>query len=406
MPDVFKHDIIYRKGKQPSVSRVNFSSSTISAFAKVVKDFIHFKVYPGFKGMIYASYNKGLQTIIQRSETAKDGVIDYGLPIFNYDIQLDGITPEGNSYWRNSSLMVNPARALYKPFYQDKDIEMRIVYRRMKGNIPMNIYCSSQPEEFDIQMAFTDALQSGNRWIVLPVRSYTIIPSEFLFTSIDGKTMTKSITEGEIIQDFIKPINRREYFVYTNSAPLVRLTSLTPSNSLYGGTSLPEFLLTGSLEFEIEIPQYVMTHSVSWKVDLQFNMGFDYYDEEKYLNRVFGNIRPKECYGDVIVCDNGKVFGQNNIIIDEDDVSELSFDVIYPNPRSFVPTDKNLKYFVSTPNGILDENAFEVVCENGIFKIRFLDKSSGNPIFFQKNDILKIYVFEPNRKEDFKNVKE
>ena len=139
MAEVFKQDIVYRRGKQPSVSRIDFSSTTISAFAKVIKDFIHFKVYPGFKGMIYASYNKGLQTIIQRNETLKDGVIDYGLPIFNYDIQLEGISAEGNSYWRNSSLMVNPAKAIYAPFYQNKDIEMRIVYRRMKGTIPINI---------------------------------------------------------------------------------------------------------------------------------------------------------------------------------------------------------------------------------------------------------------------------
>lgn len=406
MAEVFKQDIVYRRGKQPSVSRIDFSSTTISAFAKVIKDFIHFKVYPGFKGMIYASYNKGLQTIIQRNETLKDGVIDYGLPIFNYDIQLEGISAEGNSYWRNSSLMVNPAKAIYAPFYQNKDIEMRIVYRRMKGTIPINIYCSSQPEEFDIQMAFTDAFQSGNRWIVLPIRTYTIIPSEFLFRDVDGKSMTVSIKENEILQDFIRPINRREYFVYTNSAPIVKLTSLSPSNSLYGGTSLPEFLLSGNLEFELEIPQYVMTHSVSWKVDIQLNVGFDYYDDEKYLNRVFGDIRPKECYGDVIVCDNGKVLGQNNIIIDEDDTSEISFDVLYPNPRSFVPTDKNLVYYVSTPNGILDNSGFDVVCEDGIFKIKFIDKSSNQPINFQKNDILKIYVFEPNKKEDFRDVKE
>lgn len=402
MATPFKHDQSHYTFKLPITSRVKFPYLTLSQFAKAFKDYIHFGVFGGFKGFIYADYNKGLQTVIQMMETASSGdLIDYGLPLFNYDVQIDGPVKEVDSYWRSSRLFPSIAKRIYDPFYEDNDIAIRIVYRRMHGTIPVTIYCSSQPEEIDIQLAFTDAFQGGNKYIVTPIRTYTVIPDSFIATRVDGTPVTKGLQKDYITRSFISAVNKHCYYIQSNTAPLVKMVSLNPSNTLYGGKDLPQYSLTGSFEFEMEVPQYIMANATNYgNLTLDITLNYQYeYNNQYTLNNIFGKVIYKDTHEDCIVCENGNVIGTNAIIVDTDTLSVLDVDTFYPEPRGFLPTQNDIVIYLDTPMGILTK-------DKGNFTIEH-DSTTGkytlaltNKVSFQKGDLVGMYIFKPKADSD------
>lgn len=400
--EIVNRDLITRPFKRPASSKIRFPYLTISEMAKAIKDFIHFDVYQDFKGFVYGGYDKGLQTYRQQVETVNQGdLIDYGLPLISYTINIDGPAETVDSTWRSSKLNIGHARVIYEPFYKDDDLELRIVYRRFKGTIDLNIFCSSQPEQLDIQMSFIDSFISLNKFIVAPLRVFTIIPDSFLATDIHGVQINRVFKKENISRDFIEAVNERAYYLGCNTNSQIRLVSLTPSNKLYGGKDLPEFTLTGSMEFEVDIPQYILAwSSCVFQLNLDISVAFSYESNNRnILNNYFGRIRSNQPDNTSIDCENGCVRGWKGVVIKSDDISEICFDEVYPEPRQYQPGQKDIEIILDSPLGVMTEDSglFTITKkEDGLYYIKLVDG-----VTFQKDDLVAIYIFEPLKEINF-----
>lgn len=376
---------------------IDFPYSTISSFVRVFKDFVHFRVYPKFNGVIYGGFDKAIQMFIQQEEAKQNGndIVEYGYPIFSYDVTIDEVDRQIDSYWRTTNLFNKLSTYVYKnPVYMDDDLKCWITFRRIKGKINAKAFCSSQPQEIDIQMNFIDRFLGTNRWVVMPIHSYTVVPKEFIFTTVHGKRISKLLSEHCINKQFISDINKNVFYIYNDTNPIVRLTSVSTSNNLYGGKGVPEFILNLSFDFEIDIPQYIIIESIyRGRVIININVDFQHnkdYGEE--LREIFGKPDRTNSTDDIVVCENGIVKGWSGFKIKEDTNKFLLSD-IYPSPRGFFPEEKELHIYVYTPIGLFNKENFNITKIEG--KDDYLFELNIPETNFQEGDLIAMYLFYP-----------
>jgi hypothetical protein len=322
---------------------------------------------------------------------------DYKLPIFNYDITIDD-SQDANQMmeylWRNSTATVGMAKRLYPPFYSDDEIDLRLVNRRVKGTINLNIFCSSLPELFDIRQCFQDAFWGYNCYRRAEIRPYTVIPDSFMLQDCYGKSVTKKILDQHICRHFMKAINMDKYYLISNTSVLINLGGLNQNSSNYGGANLPEHSLTGTCSFELEMPQYIMATSRIYDrivIDVSTDYDFRHNDIKMILSSYLGKPLSMDEGSSNIKFENGKVTHWVVYNVRDTKTNSIDFHEVMPEPRSFDLSDRERELILVFSGGM-------IFCKEpgvNIIDGHIMDFS---PISFLKDEILEFIVFEPNKK--------
>lgn len=341
--------------------RIPFAHTAINSLASSFKDYIHYMVYPHFTEYIFAPYQKLVQYQYQKTDSK---LPDLSLPLFNYDIQLIGIDEKVDGVWRSTNLTPALGCGVYPPFFVDDDIELRIMNRRYKGVINMNIFAPSYSQMVDIQTYFTDAFYGLNKYVTLTISQYVVIPDSFTFETIYGDKIIKKISESGIDRKYLKIINRDVYYVPMKSRPIVKINSLSENISPYSSI-VDSYALGGEFEFEIEMPQYIMALSKRYKKIIFENIGEDISTDFHYDNPIFppfeGDDSENPYINDPYETDDdyGVIVTPDDIIKDDDtgeDVIEIPIpDVDDDESPQKDPDDECIRYdyIIKTPFGII-----------------------------------------------------
>lgn len=273
---------------QPLTVRCEHPSLALSSFVKCFKDFVHYEIYSGFRNIMFAGHNKILQYFFQK-QTSGNTLPDYNYPILTMELVPEGPDDRVDGFWRNTSMMSGMLRGITEPFYQDDDLSLYFMTRRYKCTINLSAWVSSYPMAFDIQNAFHDGFWGINRFRQIYVGFYLTLPDQFMLTTHDGQSITRRLDEQKIMREFIPSINQNKYFIDIRTSPRIRLTSMTMNNTLYGGNGLPEFGLTGTVEAEIEVPQFVLCWTRAFKFIELGHVSANYQYQQIY--RVLPNYR-------------------------------------------------------------------------------------------------------------------
>ena len=387
--------------KRPLSCRVEYPHLTLSAFARAFRDFIHYSVYKQFTAIIFGAYNKALQSHIQTKQTQEFGIPDYGTPLMSYTFQIDSTDEKVDSPWRSSTFLPGLSRGIYKSFYIDDEIDLKLIFRRLKGSINSTIYCSSEAEMFDIQFSFFDAFHGLNCFRQSKMRSYAIIPDHFIFTDYYGNKIGKALMGNQMGKSFIKSVNSSNYFLFMNTRSLLNLQNITPSANYYGGTGFPEYNLSASMSFEIEIPQYILCLTNQQYSGIDINMQMDYvYDDDKILKSlksILGepiydtNLTTSRYEQDCIQFEHGSIIARAALKVDRENFNELDYDILFPKPRSFNYNEKDCLMIILFSGGLIlssDSEDYYSFEDNHLIKFK--------KELFSAGDLIEIFIFKYN----------
>lgn len=248
--------------------------------------FIDEEVYPpGFKFKLLTPTDKPIQRIKQEEENVRS-IQSPPLPSLAVTPVIEGLTEQWQKPWNSSMLAPRLGSSMSYPIFRTEDYVVRYVTRRVTGRMDFNIVTSSYMEANDIMMAFYDRMYGLNKWLyVKEVNLFFIIPEEVVFYTEDGGRIVVDWSDTRLSRQFIRSINTNKYLYTLKHHPSIRLTSIADASNFYGGAdTLPTYGLSGSIEFEIEIPVYITleTDYLVKEIKLQLGLGTLYFPESVY----------------------------------------------------------------------------------------------------------------------------
>lgn len=387
------HNPIYR----PLTSRIKYPHIALGSFARAFRDYIHYGVYDQFSGIIFGNYNKAIQQYLQMIRTKESPVIDIGLPIFSYTFQIDGLDDKTDMPWRSTTFLPGLSKGIYGSFYKDKEFELKIVYRRLKGTINSNIYCSSEAELLDIQMAFFDGFRGLNVYSKTAIRAMTVLPGELMFTDYMGRSIGRALTGNHITKAFVPTVNSEQYYVYNDINAIINMSNISQNSNYYGsGASLPEYNLSATFNFEIDIPQYVLCMALEDYVSIDINIDVSYkYEDQRVLNAI------KTVTGEHVVVNyendpstiasfqNGKIIDSVAFNMTNETLEKISIRDLFPGTRKWHYMNDDIVLLIVYSGGVIRCPIDKDIVSYSLHDDSILVRKD----LFNVDDFIEIYVF-------------
>jgi len=265
-------------GKRVS-SQVPYPSKAIGDFLGEVGNLLQTQVYNKFKHVIIGSFNKAVLYLEQlnndKNVTSEHGMYK-DLPMMIYTPTLEEPVPQVDYLWNYPGTHPYMSSWNRPPIMFDDGTMLTMTTRRMQGNIDLRIFVDSQPEEHDIQMSFLNFFRGLNT--VYPLNNVTLefcLADKIKMLTDRNDEIVLNLLDSNISHKLVKATNQYEYMIPISSTPTLRLASLTDASTFYGGTDFAEFALSGSLQYELEIPAVITLQTEVDIRSIQFNITTD-----------------------------------------------------------------------------------------------------------------------------------
>ena len=250
-------------------------------------------------------------------------------------------------------------------------------------------------------MAFYDGFRGLNTFSSTEIRAMTILPNEMLFIDEKGRRISKALTSNKITKSFIPSINDTAYYIYNNLDALIQMSSLSTNNNYYGGTGLPDYTLTATFNFEIDIPHYVLCLTKENYSGIEINLDINYnYSDDKIIQNI-EYITGKHLDEDI----NKDPYNSNIISFENGQILDsVIYTITSTNNETIIPLmtklfkDKKINWHYKNRDIIIF-----IIYSGGVIKVP-LDtdivkyNNDGDIIIkqdlFNKDTILQIFVFK------------
>jgi len=207
----------------------------------------------------------------------------------------------GKQLWRFPNLAPGFIKRLFEPIYQDQNVVVNVGFMRIKGEIELIMLLNSIYEYTDLRMYMFQVFGGTDRWIYPRwFTSFVILPEELInyryrneYSKVSYKLNWGS---AGATRRLVKSTNINELVVPCTIKPMYKLTSITDGSSKYGGTDkLADWRLTSTLEYEVELPSFLVLESDYLAVGFDLEIGYgscysQYSDYRPPVNRELYNI--------------------------------------------------------------------------------------------------------------------
>lgn len=265
-------------GKRVS-SQVPYPSKAIGDFLGEVGNLLQTQVYTKFKHVIIGSFNKAVLYLEQlnndKNVTSEHGMYK-DLPMMIYTPTLEEPVQQVDYLWNYPNTHPYMSAWNRPPIMFDDGTMLTMTTRRMQGNIDLRIFVDSQPEEHDIQMSFLNFFRGLNT--VYPLNNITLefcLSDKIKMLTDRNDEIVLDLLDSNISHKLMKTTNQYQYMIPIGTTPTLRLASLTDASTFYGGTDFAEFALSGSLQYELEIPAVLTLQTEVDIRSIQFNITTD-----------------------------------------------------------------------------------------------------------------------------------
>ena len=257
-------------------SPVPYPSTAISSFLGEVKSLLQNRVYNKFKHVFIGSFNKAVQ-YIEQLKTDPTIISEGGFytkkPFLVFTPGLEQPVEATDWLWNYTTMHPYMAYWNRPPIMFEDGTLLALTTRRMQGNIDLKIFVDSLPEEHDIHMAFLNFFRGLNH--VVPMNMITLnfcLSDKIKMLTDENEEIVLDLNHSNISHKLIKTTGRSEYVMPIAATPTLRLTSLSDSSTFYGGNDLAEFALSGSLQYELEIPANLNLHTNMQVINILANV--------------------------------------------------------------------------------------------------------------------------------------
>lgn len=276
-----------------------FIHNVFASFFADTLDYFTEYLHPRFVYRVVGVYSKAVEFLSKKDQYGRE-VDKPRLPalILNPvgEVNLADAVAGGRFLWRGVNLAPGFIKRLFDPIYQDSNIRVDVGFLRLKGEIELIILLNSFYEYCDLRL-FLLQIFGGIERVIYPRRfsSFVILPEELINYSYSneytGENYTIDWESAGATEKLVKTTNRTELTVPCEIKPTFKLTGLSDGSTKYGGSDkLADWRLTASIEYEVEIPSYLILESDYLAENIQLEVKYsscysEYTDYQPPVNR-------------------------------------------------------------------------------------------------------------------------
>lgn len=242
---------------------IMFVHGVLADFYKQVLDYFSKYLYPRFDWTVVNVFDKAVEYINKTDKYGRktDQPMLPALTIIpSGDFVIDD--PYGKMLWRFPNLSPGLIKRLSRPIYQDENVLVNIGFSRFRGELELLALLGSFYEYMDLKV-YLNLIFGGTERYIYPfvLNSHVILPTEVYDYRYSNEYTGNEykIDIPTIINKLIKTTNSEEVVYPFDITPRFKLLGTSDVSTRLGGSDrLPDWRLTFTLEYMIEIPTFII----------------------------------------------------------------------------------------------------------------------------------------------------
>ena len=281
----------------------HFIHNVFGHFFKDMLDYFSTTLYPRFEYRVVGTYDKAVEYLAKRAQYERETDQPL-LPALVLNPSGEFSPADGNAggrqLWRFPNLAPSMIKRLFDPIYQDDHVIMHAGFIRIKGEFELIMLLNSFYEYCDLRLMMINYFGGMDR-IIYPqfFSSFIILPDSFLSyeysNEYTGTTYNIDWSTANASNQLVRSTAKNEVVLPLNIKPQISLVSMSDASNRYGGPDkIAEWRLTSTVNYEIEIPNYLILESdyLAEKINLELRYGSAfsaYNDYQPPVNRQIYN---------------------------------------------------------------------------------------------------------------------
>lgn len=270
----------------------NFFANTLTYFSDILYNRINFKVVSTYDKAVEYCNKKGLLGREADKPLLPALILNPTGTMLPADANAGG-----RQLWRFPNLAPGLGARMFDPIYQDANMKISPVFMRFKGEIELIYLVNSFYEYLDLKVHLINHLGGLDR-IIYPnfFTSFLIIPEDFVTYTYSneytGLTYNLDWSTAGSSRQLIRSTARNELVLPLRIKPQFTMTDIADGSTRYGGTdSIADWRITVNLNYEVEIPTYIVINSDYLVQNINMEMRFgaiysQYQDFSVPINRI------------------------------------------------------------------------------------------------------------------------
>jgi len=308
-----------------------FIHNVFGNFYKDLLDYLSDYLYPRFQWKVVGTYFKAVEYLSKLNQYGAESD-QPNEPALILNPSGDFLLDEtyGKMLWRFPNLYPGFIKRIFDPIYQDANVVITVGFSRIKGDCEVIALLPSYYEYLDVKMYFNLIFGGMERYIYpMYFNSFIIIPPEVYNFEYDNPEtgVHYKIDIPDLGDRLVKTTNKTEKVIPCKIKPIIRMMSMADTSTRLGGVDrLPDWRLSVTLEYEVEIPsfmvietdylvdkiRYSLSYGSCYSANKDYNaQGLTGAEAEKY------NIPQTENYEEAYL-ESGLVDGTSGIYIEPD----------------------------------------------------------------------------------------
>lgn len=253
----------------------NFFANTLDYFSDILYDRVNFKVVSTYDKAVEYCNKKGLLGREADKPLLPALVLNPTGTMMPADANAGG-----RQLWRYPNLAAGLGAKMFDPIYKDANMQISPVFMRFKGEIELIYLVNSFYEYLDLKVHLLNHLGGLDR-IIYPdfFTSFLIIPEDFVtytysneYTGLHYKLNWGS---AQASTQLIRSTAQNELVLPLHIKPQFAMTDLSDGSTRYGGTdTIADWRLTATINYEVEIPTYMVINSDYLVQNINMEMRF------------------------------------------------------------------------------------------------------------------------------------
>lgn len=260
-----------------------FIHNSFGHFFKDTLDFFTDHLNPRFAYNVVSTYDKAVEYIRRQGELGREQDKP-NLPSIILNPVGEFMPAESRTgaiqLWRWPNLASGFIKRIINPIYQDSHVIITPGFTRLKGNIELIMLTNSFYEFTDLKMLMLLIFGGMERYIYPQTfSSYIILPEELLnyhYTNdVTGESYYLDWDSAGAHDVLVKTIAQDKTVVDAFIKPIYRLMSLSDGSTKYGGEKLADWRLLATLEYEVEIPSWMILEQDYLVQNIKLEIGYE-----------------------------------------------------------------------------------------------------------------------------------
>lgn len=258
-----------------------FIHNVFGHFFKDMLDYFADYLYPRFDFKVVGTYDKAIEWINKTTQYERE--VDQPMrPALILNPSGDFTVDEtyGKMLWRFPNLYPGFVKYVFDPIYQDQNMIINVGFTRFRGDVEFLALVPSFYEYSDLKV-FLNLIFGGQDRYIYPLffNSFIIIPDELknyeYYNPVTGLRYTLDWAQCGAWNQLVETTAKTELVIPCKIKPRFKFTAMSDGSTRLGGTDkLPDWRLAFTVEYEVEVPSFVILEADYLAQNIEMNISY------------------------------------------------------------------------------------------------------------------------------------